>query len=90
VRTAGFALTAFGLAADILGAWVLARGLFILEKDAVNLTAARFAGDTLEENLRHPQAQDRLRQSSSAKIGVGVLLAGFLLQLLGAALSYLA
>jgi hypothetical protein len=72
-----------GLAFDVAGAWVLARGLFISEEQAVELTATRFAGETLEENLRHPQAQDRLKQSRAAKWGMGLLIVGFVLQVVG-------
>ncbi len=80
-------LTVTGLAADIVGAWILAAGLFISEEEAVELGVTRFAGETDEENLRLPAVKDRLRQSTRAKRGLVLLVLGFLLQALGSLLS---
>lgn len=80
-------LTVAGLAADIIGAYILAAGLFISKKEAVELSVTRFAGETLEENLELPAVKDRLRQSDWAKIGVAFLAFGFLLQAVGSLLS---
>jgi hypothetical protein len=76
-----------GLLADIAGAFILARGLFISHEEAVELSVTRFAGDSLAENLMLPAVQDRLRQSDRAKIGVAFLALGFLLQAIGSLVS---
>jgi hypothetical protein len=79
-----------GLGCDILGAAVLAWGLFIGEDDALKLGLAPYAYDEHDEpdaharrekNLALPAVQDRLRQSSRAKLGLGILGLGFLLQI---------
>jgi hypothetical protein len=80
-------ITVAGLAADIIGAWILAAGLFISNEEAVELSVSRAAGESVEENLQLPAVQDRLRQSSRAKLGVLVLGLGFLLQALGSLVS---
>jgi hypothetical protein len=46
-----------GLAADIIGAWILAAGLFISTEEAVRLSVTKVAGDTVEENLVLPAVQ---------------------------------
>jgi hypothetical protein len=70
-----------GLILDIFGAVVLARGLMITNEDAISLGLSRFAGETEEENLRQPAVRDRLIQSRNAKIGLVLLVLGFLGQL---------
>jgi hypothetical protein len=80
-------LTVIGLAADIVGAWILAAGLFISKEEAVKLSVTRLAGESVEENLVLPAVQDRLRQSSRARIGVLFLVLGFLLQAIGSLVS---
>lgn len=84
--TSAIIFTVLGLALDLAGALILAGGLFITPEEAVELSAARWSGSTLDENLRNPQAQDRLRQSKRAKWGAGLLALGFALQIIGALL----
>jgi hypothetical protein len=47
-------LTVAGLAADIIGAWILAGGLFISNEEAVKLSVSRFAGESVEETSGCP------------------------------------
>jgi hypothetical protein len=70
-----------GLFFDLVGATFLAWDLFIKKKDAIKLGVTRWAGDSDEENLKLPAVQDRIRQSSNARIGFALLVIGFLLQL---------
>jgi hypothetical protein len=79
--------TLAGLVADIVGAAVLATGLFISKERAIELGVSRVAGDTDDENLRLPAVKDRLNQSGRAVIGLSVLALGFALQAIGALLS---
>ena len=72
-----------GLLLDIAGAIVLTYGLILTKHQAVELSATRIMGDTEEENLELPQVVDRLRQSRNAKVGLWLLVMGFLLQLVG-------
>ncbi len=72
-----------GLLFDLVGATFLAWGLIITKKDAIKLGVTRLAGDTDEENLKLPSVQDRIKQSSNAKIGLALLVIGFLLQIVG-------
>jgi hypothetical protein len=73
-----------GLALDIIGALILASGLLIGTKRALELgVTSRLAGTTDEENLQLPQVRDRLKQSRRAKVGVALLVLGFLGQAIG-------
>jgi len=75
--------TIIGLACDLIGAFVLASGLFISQKGAIELGVSRWGGVTGEENLQLPQVRDRLKQSRNAIIGVVLLIIGFSLQIVG-------
>jgi hypothetical protein len=70
-----------GLFCDLVGAAWLAWGLFIGEDEALKLGQARFSGDTRVENLKLPAVRDRLRQSRRAKVGLAILVVGFVLQI---------
>jgi hypothetical protein len=84
MRAWGFGLTAFGLFLDIIGAGVLLwEPLFRSEKRAEE-QAGMYLGHS------PPQKAALLGQSRAAKWGLGFLGFGFLLQLVGASLSYYA
>jgi hypothetical protein len=79
-----------GLACDLLGAAVLATGLFIDEDDALRLGLAPYAYDEHDEpdpdarrrkNFALPAVNDRVRQSRRAKWGLAILTVGFMLQI---------
>lgn len=72
-----------GLVLDLIGASFLASGLFVSKKRAVELSASRYCGGTDDEKLKHPQVQDRLKQSRNAKRGIVFLVLGFVLQIIG-------
>lgn len=76
-------LSVIGLFCDIIGAFVLASGLLISKKEALELGMSYWVGDTDEENLQLPPVRDRLRQARNAKIGVALLTFGFALQIIG-------
>lgn len=73
-----------GVTLQLIGAIVLAAGLFISKEGAVELTVSRWGGDTLEENAQMPAARDRLKQSRNAKIGIAFIALGAALQIAGA------
>lgn len=73
-----------GVALQLVGAIVLASGLFISEEGAVELAATRYVGSTPTENLQAPAARDRLKQSRNAKVGVLFIAAGAFFQIAGA------
>jgi hypothetical protein len=73
-----------GLFVDIVGAWVLVRGLIISEEDALRLGLTPFVhANTREDQLREPLVADRLKQSRSAKMGFVLLVFGFTGQIFG-------
>ncbi len=72
-----------GLAFDIAGATVLARGLFLSKAEAIKLGTSYYAGETDAENVELPPVQDRLKQSRNAKWGLALLIVGFGLQIVG-------
>ena len=76
-------LIVIGLLLNLVGAIILASGLFLSKHKAVDLSVGRYSGGTDEDLLQLPQVQDRLKQSRNAKWGVSLLSLGFLLQLIG-------
>jgi hypothetical protein len=70
-----------GLACDIAGAAWLAWGLFISEDEALKLGQAYYSQETRGKNLELPPVKDRLRQSRRAKVGLTILVVGFVLQI---------
>jgi len=77
-------VNAIGLLCDLLGAAVLATGLFIGEDNALKLGSPYYVEGTPEtraEDLKIPPVQDRLRQSDRAKAGLAILTVGFVLQI---------
>jgi hypothetical protein len=79
-------LAVAGLFADIVGAFFLAWGLIITNDEAIELGSSYFAGENRTTGRLAPPIEDRIRQSRNAKIGLGFLISGFLLQLV----SYIA
>jgi hypothetical protein len=73
-----------GLACDLIGAGVLAWGLFIDEDEALKLGSPYWVNGTPEgraQDLKIPPVQDRLRQSHRAKVGLFILGVGIVLQI---------
>jgi hypothetical protein len=80
--------TLAGLVADIVGTIVVVSAVLTSKERAIEAGVPRLAGDTDDdENLKLPAVRDRLNQSRKAAIGVGLLVAGFGLQAIGALLS---
>ena len=75
-------INTIGLVADIIGVSLLSWGLFASKKTAIELGAARWAGETDDENLTLPAVADRLKQSRFAMFGLPILVAGFACQIL--------
>ena len=73
-----------GLALSLLGAVVLAWGLFLSDEDAIKLGSSYWSGGTQEDKLKLPPVADRLRQSRNAKIGIVLIALGTVLQIVGA------
>jgi hypothetical protein len=76
-------LVVIGLAFDILGAAALAIPVFISPQDASLLGLATVGADTEEERLEQAPVRHLINQSRWAKIGLGLLALGFLLQAIG-------
>lgn len=74
-------INTIGLVGDIIGVSLLSWGLFTSKKKAIKLGVMRLAGDTDEENLKLPAVADRLKQSFFAKVGLPILVTGFLCQI---------
>lgn len=74
-------LNIIGIFLDLIGASILAYGLIISKKSAIELGVSRWGGDTDEENLKLPKVRDRLKQSKNAVIGLIFLATGFILQI---------
>lgn len=76
-------LNVIGLVCDMAGASFLAYGLIISKKQAITLGSFYLMAETDEENVKVPPIQDLLKQSKNAKIGLVLLVLGFLLQIFG-------
>lgn len=72
----GPVLITIGLVADIVGVWLLARGVIITPE-----MAETFAGT--HWNANKPLEKQFLKQSRDARIGVWIVVIGFGLQILG-------
>lgn len=68
---------------DAVGVIVIALGAIISKERAVELGVSRISGNTLEENLTLTPVQHLLRQSRKTVAGLGLIAAGFVLQILG-------
>lgn len=77
-------LNIIGLGLGAAGAVVAASGLIVTKRQAIDLGVTRLAGDSDEENLKLPAVQDRLKQRGRARVGLGLIALGFLLQLVAA------
>jgi hypothetical protein len=75
-------LNVIGLSLTLLGAIFLACNYLISNKKAAELGVSRVAGETLEENLKLPAVQDRLKQRRYAIIGLSMVILGFVIQIL--------
>jgi hypothetical protein len=71
-----------GLILDIIGAMILAHGLIIDQKFAIDLGTSKWSGETTEENLKLPQVKDRLKQSKNTVIGLIFFIIGFIFQII--------
>jgi hypothetical protein len=71
-----------GLVLNIIGTVVILAGIFVTKKGAIEIGVSRWTPSTLEESLKLPAVADRLRQSRLAKCGLGLIIVGFILQLL--------
>ncbi len=74
-------INTIGLVADIIGVSLLSWGLFASKQKALKLGLPRWTAETEEEKSRQPAIADRLKQSHFAKIGLPILVAGFLCQI---------
>ena len=76
-------LDILGLVVAMTGAVVLACGLIVSRKEALQIAVSRMTEDKDERNIDLPQVCNLLRQSRFALIGLGLLVVGFLLQIAG-------
>ena len=89
-QTIDHAVTTIGLLADVAGALLLAKGLFVSPDEALRLrgaTGMSFYHDgpppTREQMLKQRAVIDLLKESRDARWGCVLLVAGFLFQLAG-------
>lgn len=81
--TTGDCFGVAGLCLDILGATVFGWGVLSTTKaEAVDVSAARWGSDDPEEMAAMRAAKDRLRQRLYGWIGLGLLVGGFILQII--------
>ena len=80
-------VSTIGLLFDIVGAGVLAWSLFVSKKEAIRLGGTYWMpGNDADDDefFKVPLISHFLVQSKRAKIGLGLLVPGFILQILGA------
>jgi hypothetical protein len=76
-------LVLIGLIITLAGVIVLAWGLIISRKQALNVGVSRFAEESDKKNVSLPNVQNEIRKSRFALIGVILLSIGFLFQIIG-------
>lgn len=78
-----------GLFLDLIGAYILASGLFVNKTKILELLVVYkgLPSENDEENLNSAFAKHFLTQSKKAKIGVTIICLGFSLQIIGNILS---
>ena len=84
--------TAFGLGLTgqilgLIGSVYAMANPFLTKKAAVEIGVTRYAADTDEENEKLPLVEEIIRQSRKARIGLGLIASGFLLQAIATILS---
>ena len=80
-------VSTIGLLCDIVGAGVLTWSLFVSKKEAIRLGGTYWmpSGDSDDDEfLKVPPIANFLLQSKRAKKGLGLLILGFILQIIGA------
>ena len=71
-----------GLVLDILGATAYGWGVLTTTKaEAVEVSVARWASDVAEEMAGLPATTDRIKQRRYGWMGLGLLVGGFILQI---------
>ncbi|HEV2860999.1 MAG TPA: hypothetical protein VGX48_08340 [Pyrinomonadaceae bacterium] len=73
----------FGLLLCLVGALILALGLIVPRRRALEVSLPRMASESDEQNVCLPSVRDRLREAGFALVGVIVMTLGFLLQIIG-------
>jgi hypothetical protein len=72
-----------GLLLCAAGAIVLAYGLIVPDRRALEVGLPRVAADDDEQNAYLPHVRDRMRESRLASVGIVLMTVGFLLQVIG-------
>lgn len=72
-----------GLFCDLVGAAFLAVGLIVSKQQAIELGVSRWSGGTEEQQSSLPAVRDRIIQARRTKVGLGLLMLGFALQIYG-------
>ena len=73
----------FGLLFCAAGASLLAYGLIVPDRRALEIGLPRMAAASDEQNVHLPHVRDRMRESRLASIGIVLMTVGFLLQVIG-------
>lgn len=75
-------LLSFSALFSLVGGLAFARGLFISNKQAIELGVSRWGGDTDRENLKLPAVRDRIEQRKYGIIGAIFSIMAFVLQII--------
>lgn len=76
-------LTIFGLALTTIGAFIIGSNDFVSKAKAVELGVIRIPGNNFEENLGLPAVKELLRRSHYSKIGLALVIVGYVFLLSG-------
>ena len=75
-------LVILGLAFNFLGSLCLAKGLFITEDRAIELSVPRAGGGTREDDLARSDVKEKLNNKKWAKSGAVLFSLGFIFQII--------
>ena len=79
----GKILITCGLSLDILGAVILASATIISREEAYQRGRTVWMSSKKEENYKMPAIAGLIRDAKRARMGLGILIVGFVIQIIG-------
>lgn len=75
-------LQTFAAVFSLLGGLAFAKGIFISNKQAINLGTFKWSGNTDEENIKLPAVKDKIEQRNWGVVGGILTIIGFIFQIM--------
>ena len=82
-------ITIFGLAVTCFGAGLTAKAIMLSDDEALQIGSARYASGDREEDLELPMVQNLITAAKHARLGLGIVAAGTVIQMIAIIAKYL-